>query len=42
MFGFNQKAARMEKSKEGLQKYAETWPEAGYEFRKQYVVLQTV
>jgi uncharacterized protein DUF6348 len=25
-----------------LRKYAETWPEAGLEFRKQYVVLHTV
>jgi Family of unknown function (DUF6348) len=27
---------------EALRKYAATWPEAGYEFRKQYVVLQTI
>jgi len=29
-----------EKGKESLQKYVETWPDVGYEFRKQYVVLQ--
>ena len=28
--------------KEALRKYVRTWPEAGFEFRKQYVVLQTV
>jgi hypothetical protein len=27
---------------EALRKYAATWPEAGYEFRKQYVVLHTM
>jgi Family of unknown function (DUF6348) len=27
---------------EALRKYASTWPEAGYEFRKQYVVLHTL
>ena len=27
---------------EALRRYAETWPPAGYEHRKQYVVLQTV
>jgi hypothetical protein len=31
-----------EKGAEALRKYAATWPEAGYEFRKQYVVLHTV
>jgi hypothetical protein len=31
-----------EKGAEALRKYVATWPEAGYEFRKQYVVLQTV
>jgi hypothetical protein len=25
---------------QALREYAKTWPEAGYEFRKQYVVLQ--
>ncbi len=27
---------------EALRQYAQTWPEAGYEFRKQYVVLQSI
>lgn len=27
---------------QSLRDYASTWPEAGYEFRKQYVVLQTL
>jgi hypothetical protein len=27
---------------EALRNYAKTWPEAGYEFRKQYVVLQSI
>jgi hypothetical protein len=31
-----------EKGAEALRRYAATWPEAGYEFRKQYVVLHTV
>lgn len=31
-----------EKGAEALRMYAATWPEAGYEFRKQYVVLHTV
>jgi Family of unknown function (DUF6348) len=31
-----------EKGAEALRKYATTWPEAGYEFRKQYVVLHTI
>ena len=31
-----------EKGMQALRKYAATWPEAGYEFRKQYVVMQTL
>jgi len=31
-----------QKGAEALQKYVATWPDAGFEFRKQYVVLQTV
>lgn len=31
-----------EKGAEALREYARTWPEAGYEFRKQYVVLQSI
>ena len=31
-----------EKGAEALRAYARTWPEAGYEFRKQYVVLQSI
>jgi len=31
-----------EKGAEALRNYAKTWPPAGYEFRKQYVVLQTL
>jgi len=31
-----------EKGAQALRAYAHTWPAAGYEFRKQYVVLQTV
>ena len=31
-----------EPGKEALRDYAGTWTPAGYEFRKQYVVLQTV
>ncbi len=31
-----------EKGAEALRRYAATWPEAGYEFRKQYVVLHTI
>jgi hypothetical protein len=31
-----------EPGKETLRRYASTWPAAGYEFRKQYVVIQTV
>jgi len=31
-----------EKGAQALRTYARTWPAAGYEFRKQYVVLQTV
>jgi hypothetical protein len=31
-----------EKGAEALQAYARTWPASGYEFRKQYVVLQSV
>jgi Family of unknown function (DUF6348) len=27
---------------EALREYVRTWPEAGYEFRKQYVILQSV
>ena len=27
---------------EALRKYAATWPGAGYEFRKQYVILHTL
>jgi hypothetical protein len=30
------------KGAEALREYAKTWPEAGYEFRKQYVVLQSI
>lgn len=30
------------KGKEALLKYVETWPGEGFEFRKQYVILQTV
>lgn len=30
-----------EKGAEALRKYVTTWPEAGYKFRKQYVVLHT-
>ena len=31
-----------EKGAEALREYARTWPAAGYEFRKQYVVLQSI
>jgi hypothetical protein len=31
-----------EKGAQALRKYVTTWPEAGYEFRKQYVVLHTL
>jgi hypothetical protein len=31
-----------EKGAQAFHAYASTWPSAGYEFRKQYVVLQTV
>lgn len=31
-----------EKGAEALRAYADTWPDAGYEFRKQYVVLQDI
>jgi hypothetical protein len=31
-----------EKGAQALRAYVGTWPEAGYEFRKQYVVLQTL
>jgi hypothetical protein len=31
-----------EKGAQALREYAKTWPPAGYEFRKQYVVLQTL
>jgi hypothetical protein len=31
-----------EKGARALRDYADTWPPAGYEFRKQYVVLQTI
>jgi len=31
-----------ENGAEALRHYAQTWPAAGYEFRKQYVVLQTM
>lgn len=31
-----------EKGAEALRKYVETWPQAGFEFRKQYVILQSV
>jgi hypothetical protein len=31
-----------EKGAQSLREYAKTWPAAGYEFRKQYVVLQTI
>ena len=31
-----------EKGAQALRAYASTWPAAGYEFRKQYVVLQTL
>jgi len=31
-----------DKGAQALRAYASTWPAAGYEFRKQYVVLQTV
>jgi hypothetical protein len=31
-----------EAGKEALREYAATWPPAGYEFRKQYVVLQSI
>jgi len=31
-----------EKGAEALRQYVRTWPDAGYEFRKQYVVLQSV
>lgn len=27
---------------QALREYAGTWPSAGYEFRKQYVVLQSI
>jgi hypothetical protein len=27
---------------DALRKYAESWPKCGYEFRKQYIVLQTI
>jgi hypothetical protein len=30
------------KGAQALREYAKTWPPAGYEFRKQYVVLQTI
>jgi len=32
--------AEWETGKEALRAYAETWPHAGFEMRKQYVVLQ--
>jgi hypothetical protein len=31
-----------EKGAEALRKYVETWPQAGYEFRKQYVAIQSL
>jgi len=31
-----------EPGKLALRKYVETWPEAGIEFRKQYVVIQNI
>jgi hypothetical protein len=31
-----------EQGAEALRKYVTTWPDAGFEFRKQYVVLQTI
>jgi len=31
-----------EKGAQALREYAKTWPDTGYEFRKQYVVLQSV
>jgi hypothetical protein len=31
-----------ETGKEALRQYVNTWPEAGFEFRKQYIVLQSV
>lgn len=31
-----------EKGAQALRAYVSTWPDAGYEFRKQYVVLQTI
>jgi len=31
-----------DKGAQALREYARTWPEAGYEFRKQYVVLQSI
>ena len=31
-----------EKGMQALREYARTWPAAGYEFRKQYVVLQSI
>jgi Family of unknown function (DUF6348) len=31
-----------EKGAQALREYARTWPAAGYEFRKQYVVLQSI
>lgn len=31
-----------EKGAQALREYASTWPAAGYEFRKQYVVLQSI
>ena len=31
-----------EKGAQALRKYVETWPQQGFQFRKQYVVLQTV
>jgi hypothetical protein len=31
-----------EPGKAALREYVQTWPDAGMEFRKQYVVLQTV
>ncbi len=31
-----------ESGKHALRRYAETWPQAGFELRKQYVILQTL
>jgi hypothetical protein len=30
-----------EEGKQALRRYVETWPDAGFEWRKQYVILQT-